>query len=416
MNNNLIKKLGSKQGLVGALAFSLPFLSLVTLWGVSLCSFVFFLAALYHYKACRSALALHWGQVRWVVGAFALFALFAVAALLIHPGTSASSVEKPLRMLLAASALALVLAFRPDRRYLWWGLAGGAVLGAALVGYQRFMFDWDRPGGLMNAIVTGDILLMFGLMGLAAAIDMRAATRSLWPALGAAAGFAGALMTGTRGGWIALGLAAILFVLYGHVLRSRRVRTVVVASFVLMGASYFIPQTGIRERVDQGVADVTSYYDGGSAYSNVGIRLELWKGAAMMIAERPLLGIGHPEWKFDMARRVRDGTLDPVVLPAEHLHNDMLHVLVVGGVASLLAWLAILAAPLAFFSRMLRTREGAARELHALALAGMLVVLSYFAFGLTEVIFWSVKVSMLYALTVFILMGLCLNAKEHDGK
>lgn len=416
MNNNLIKMLGSKQGLVGALAFSLPFLSLVTLWGVSLCSFVFFLAALYHFRACRSALTQHWAQVRWVVGAFALFALFAMATLLIHPGTSSSSVEKPLRMLLAASALALVLAFRPDRRFLWWGVAGGAALGALLVGYQRIAYDWDRPGGIMNAIVTGDILLLFGLMGLAAVIDLRAAGQRMWAALGAAAGFAGSMMTGTRGGWIALALAAIVFVLYGRMLRNRRVRAIVAAAFLMMGASYFIPQTGMRERVDQGVADVTAYYDGGSAFSNVGIRLELWKGAAMMIAERPLLGVGHPEWKFDMARRVREGALDDVVLPAEHLHNDMLHVLVVGGLAAFAAWLAILAAPLAFFSRMLRTREGAAGELHALALAGMLVVLSYFAFGLTEVIFWSVKASMLYALTVFILMGLCLNAKEHDAK
>lgn len=416
MNNNLMKALGSKQGLVGALAFLLPFLSLVTLWGVGLCSFIFFLAALYHFKACRSALTRHWAQLRWVIGAFVLFALFALATLLIHPGTSTSSVEKPLRMLLAVSALGLVLAFRPDRRFLWAGAAGGAVLGAVLVGYQRFAYDWDRPGGILNAIVTGDILLMFGLMCLAALIDMRAARQRIWPALGAAAGFAGSMMTGTRGSWAALALAAIVFILYGHMLRSPRVRAIVLAAFLLTGASYFVPQTGMRERVDQGVADVTAYYEGGSAYSNVGIRLALWKGAFMMIGERPLLGIGHPEWKFDMARRVREGTLDEVVLPAEHLHNDMLHVLVVGGLAAFVAWLAILAAPLAFFSRMLRAREGAAVELHALALAGMLVVLSYFAFGLTEVIFWSTKASMLYALTVFILIGLCLNAKEHDGK
>jgi O-antigen ligase len=50
------------------------------------------------------------------------------------------------------------------------------------------------------------------------------------------------------------------------------------------------------------------------------------------------------------------------------------------------------------------------------ALAGMLVVVSYFSFGLTEVIFWSVKGSLFYALMIFILMGLCLNAKENDGK
>jgi O-antigen ligase len=42
----------------------------------------------------------------------------------------------------------------------------------------------------------------------------------------------------------------------------------------------------------------------------------------------------------------------------------------------------------------------------------MLLVLSYFSFGLTEVIFWSVRSAMFYALTLFVLMGLCLNARE----
>jgi O-antigen ligase len=211
-------------------------------------------------------------------------------------------------------------------------------------------------------------------------------------------------------------MAAIVFILYGHVLRNRRLRALFLASAALVAAIYCIPATGVRERVDQGVADVEAYYEGGSAFSNVGIRLELWKGAAMLIADHPLFGLGHPQAKAEIARHVKEGALDPVVLPAEHFHNDMLHVLVTGGLAGLLAWLAMLAAPLVFFSRMLRSRAEGGVGRHAAALAGMLVVLSYFAFGLTEVIFWSVRASLLYALMVFILMGLCLNAKEHDGK
>ncbi|MBC7684522.1 MAG: O-antigen ligase family protein [Bdellovibrionales bacterium] len=416
MNNNLIKLLGTKDRQVGATAFILPLLSLVTLWGVSLCSFIFFLAALYHFRASRSALAHHWREVRWVVGAFALYLLFTLASMLIHPQPGTGAIEQPFRMLAGVSALALVLAFKPDRRYLWWGVAGGALLGAILVGVERFVFDIDRPGGLTNPITTGDVLLLYGLLGLAAAIDMRGAFHSLWLGAGAIAGLAGSLITGTRGGWIALGMAAIVFVLYGQALRSARVRMLVAGSVALVLAAWFIPATGVRARVDQGVADITTYYDGGSAFSNVGIRLELWKGAAMLIAERPLLGIDHPGAKKEMARYVREGKLDAVVLPAEHFHNDMLQVLVVGGFAGLLAWLPILAAPLVFFARVLASRRHAGKDAFAAALAGMLVVVSYFAFGLTEVIFWSVKASLLYALMVFILMGLCLNAKETDGK
>ena len=414
MNINLIKLLGTKHGQVGATAFCLTFLSMVTLWGVSLCSFVFFLMALYHFRASRSALARHWPEVRWVVGAFALFLLFTALSMLVHPEPGTGAFERPLRMLAAVSALALVLAFKPARSYLWWGVAGGAVLGAVAVGVERFVFGLERPGGLTNAITTGDMLMLYGLLGLAAAIDHRGSADSAWLGAGAVAGFAGSLITGTRGSWAALALAAIVFALYARTLRGARVLALAACCFVLVVASYFIPGTGVQERVEQGVADVTTYYHGGSAFSNVGIRLELWKGAVMLIARRPLLGIDHPGAKRDMARLVRDGKLDAVVLPAEHFHNDALHMLVTGGVVGLLAWLATLGAPLAFFARALRARAG--EQAFAPALAGMLVVLSYFAFGLTEVIFWSIRASLLYALLVFILMGLCLNAKEPDAK
>ena len=413
MNNNLIKMPELQRGVAAALAFMLPFLSLVTLWGVSLCSFLFLLAALAWIKPCRAALARHWPALRWVACAFLINSLFAVFCLLLRPELTMGSIEKPLRMLLGISALALVLAFRPPRAVLWWGVAGGAAGGALLVGFQRVALGMDRPGGLLNAITSGDLLVCFGLLALAGAADLRASGKAGWPAAGALAGFAGALMTGTRGGLVALLPAAFLFLRHGRLLGRASTRALVVASFALVALVYAIPRSGAQQRVAQGIADVRSWYAGGSAYTNMGIRLELWKGAAGLIAERPLLGRSHPEAKRALALGVAAGTLDPVVLPAEHFHNDALQVLVTGGVAGLLVWLATLAAPLAFFARELRARRAAS---FAPALAGMLVVSSYFCFGLTEVIFWSVKASLLYALMVFLLMGWCLNTKENDGK
>ena len=79
-------------------------------------------------------------------------------------------------MLLAISALVLVLWARPDRRFLWWG---GALAGAFLVGYQRLGLDMDRPGGLMNAITFGDMSLCLGLISIAAMLDQRSARQMI---------------------------------------------------------------------------------------------------------------------------------------------------------------------------------------------------------------------------------------------
>lgn len=419
MDNKLIDLLARAQWQAGALVFLLPCLALVTAWGVSTMSFLIIVAALYHFSACSAALAAHWPAVRWVVVAFGVNFLFATCTWLLRPEAGSGSMGKPLRMLLSLAALALVLAARPARAWLWRGVAAGAIGGALLVGYQRIVLGLERPGGLMNAITSGDILILFGLLALVGMAGAACLRRSGWQALGAVgalAGFAGSVMTGTRGGWIAVLLVLALLARYGSAVRPWRTLAAGLAGVALLAVAWMVPATGVNARIAQGVADVNSYMDGGSAYTNIGIRLAVWDGAMVLAAERPLLGADYPTYRRELARHVAEGRLDPVVLPVVHFHNDALQALVAGGVVGLLVWCATLAAPAWFFVRMLALRDAAAGRRHLPALAGLVVVTSYFAFGLTEVIFWSVRATLLYALLVCMLMGLCLNVKEFDGK
>jgi O-antigen ligase len=306
----------------------------------------------------------------------------------------------------------LVLALRPSRRALWWGAIAGALAALPLVAWQRLLLNLDRPGGLINAITFGDLALCLALVALVAALDWRDVTQQwIFAALGSLAGLAASILSGTRGSWLALALAALVLARHGRALAGRRARALLLAGLGVAVAAWFVPALGIGQRLLQGVADVRTWLAGGSAVSNVGIRLELWKGAAMLVAEHPLTGFTPLAWKAEFARLVAAGRLDPVVMAMPHLHNDALQALVTGGIGGLLAWSAILAAPGVFFARALRDRGAQ----FAPALAGLLIVLGYFSFGLTEVIFWSVKASLFYALMVFLLMGLCLNSKEKIG-
>lgn len=106
--------------------------------------------------------------MRWVLAAFLLHFLMAFVYWIARPDLVLGSMEKPLRMLSCAAAMALVLAARPQPSALWWGLAGGAIGGALLVGYQRYALGLERPGGLVNPITAGDLLMCMGLLSLAA--------------------------------------------------------------------------------------------------------------------------------------------------------------------------------------------------------------------------------------------------------
>jgi O-antigen ligase len=417
MNNKPMQTWTPMRLWIGLQVFLFPFLSLITPSGIGFSSVLFVLTLLFVPRKAWAALAPHWKEVRWVVAAFAFQLALAAVFVLLRPEADLSNLDNPSRMLLGLSAAMLVLLARPPRALLWWGVVGGAVAALPFVLWQRVVLHMDRPGGWLNPITFGDLAMCLALVALAAAVDYRHSTRKALPAaLGVAAGLAASLVTGSRGGLLALPLAGLLFLCYAQLLHSRRVRLLLVGSFVLIGAAFFVPATGMQERAELGVTEVRTWMNGGSAFSSLGIRLELWKGATMLIAERPFTGLDPVAVRRELRRHVEAGDLDPAILLVEHLHNDPLQALASGGIGGLLAWAGILLAPFMFFARELGRGIQQGMPQFAPALAGMLVVLSYFSFGLTEVIFWSLKGCMFYALMIFLLMGFCLIAKEKSGQ
>ena len=405
--NNTLRQSTASTVLVHSLIFLFPFLLLITNFGVGLCSFAFLLTAIFYRRQGWPALVRHLTEIRWVLVAFAAVLVLAILQGLLSGDGRLRDLEKPFRMLAAVTVTLTVLACRPSRKALWWGMIAGAVAGCIFIAYQRWGLGVDRPGGLINSITFGDMMLCIGLMCLVATLDF-AGRSAVWPALGALAGLTGSVATGTRGGWVAIAFSALLLVRYGHVLHGRWRKALALLALALVVSTYFIPQTGVSERVDEGINDVHQYFNGGPSYTSVGIRLELWRSALQLIGQHPLTGASIPTVRAELEQLVAAGRAHPYVLEFEHFHNDMLQVLVHGGVLGLLAWGATLLMPFLFFRRQL---HGGA-HLNAPALAGMLLVLCYFSFGLTEVIFWSVRSNMFYALMLFLLAGLCLNAKE----
>jgi len=400
---------------VGSLAFLFPFLSLITSFGVTLASFLFMASALILFKSSRDALVLHWPQVRWVVLAFLAHVLFILACMVLR-GEKLSVLDKPLRMLLGVCALAVVPVVRAPRRALWWGASAGALAALPFVAWQRFGLHMARPGGFINPITFGDLVMVLALLALAGAIDMRKRPReALLAGIGALAGLTASVLTGTRGGLVALLLAVLVLGRYLVRVDGRRVRALLAAGVAVLAAAWFTPALGVQAHFLQGVQEARAWwYKGDIELSSVGIRLELWKGAVMLIREHPLVGMDFDACRARLAEYGREGRFDAKALELPHLHNDALQVLATGGALGFVIWAATLVAPLRFFLRRLG-RDKECSPQFAVALGGALVVLGYVGFGLTEVIFWSMKGSVFYALMVFLLMGFCLNAEEKIG-
>jgi O-antigen ligase len=429
----------------GALVLAFPLLSLVTPFGIGLAGFLFAATALAWRHDSWRLLRAGWPRTRWVLLAF-LLQLLDVAWLAASRGHGIKDLDAPVRMCMAVTAMLVVQAAAPGARLLWLGAAGGAFAGLAFVAWQRLALGMARPGGLMNPITFGDLSLCLAWLALGGLACAHTAgdrhgrlRRRAWQAVaggGALCGLAASLLTGSRGGWLALLL--LLSLLLGRLLarllalalgqpragRSLLPRRLALAlpltACALAAAAWGIPQTGVRDRVAIGVSDARLYLEGNPAATSLSVRLALWQAGAMLVRERPWAGRDTPAYKQRMREWVAQGRLSPAVFaPPEppHLHNDALQMLVTRGVSGLLAWCGILAAPACFFAGRLRAAAPAVPGRtggRTAALAGLVFVLAYAGFGLTEVIFWSMKASLFYALMVFLLMAYCLSGQETD--
>lgn len=277
---------------------------------------------------------------------------------------------------------------------LWLGFALAGIGAGGWALWQSLVADATRADGHaeMHAILFGNLGLLSGLLcfaGLAWVWHQRTAgnlQRWWWWLLGAGAcgGLLASLLSGTRGGWIAMPLALLVFYrgyAYRWPLVWRGSALFGLAAFVAL--AYAIPQTGVQLRVDAAI-DETQDYQAGDARGSVGMRLEMYRGAGMLILEQPWLGRGHDGYQPAMQALVDEERLPPGLGRYWHAHNDLLDAWVRRGLLGLLAVVALYALPLWHFSRRLRDTLPAQRSA---AVAGLLIPVAFIDFGLSYAFF-----------------------------
>lgn len=349
-----------------------------------------------------------------VIGVMAGLAALLLVSILLQ-GDAWQTAGVPIRLLLAVPVLSLVLSCPPSLGAMWGGLILGSVLTGSWAMWQKLVWGVHRAGGFTNTINFGDICMLMGLMclaGLGWAMSQAGARRRYWLLallVGGAFGIIGSLMSGTRGGWIGFPFAAwVLYRSYGEVISRRVLRLGVFMCAGVIALMVMTPATGIQQRVEAGVSDVTKYIEDRNARTSAGARLEMWRGALLMIAEQPWLGRGETGYAEARDRLIEKGTLSGHVQRYEHPHNEFLDAWVKRGVLGLLALLALYLVPLRLFYRRLDSDD---LTLRSLAVAGVLLPLTFLDFGMTWVMFSQASGVMVYAFWLAIVWG-TLRAHE----
>lgn len=175
---------------------------------------------------------------------------------------------RDLRFLLFIPAYLAVRWARPRAEHGGWALTAGALaaLGSALVGVALRGFGYRAHGVAGVAISFGDLALLSGFLGAALLLgsDGRRFSqfRLAGALLGIFAGVAASVLSGSRGGWIAI---PILLVLLFVASRDRQGRILLSSAtallLLLLIATLAVPGSPVRIRIVDGWRDARAYLE-----------------------------------------------------------------------------------------------------------------------------------------------------------
>lgn len=330
----------------------------------------------------------------------ALFIYFAAGCIVnfIHR-LPANAYDNFSRFLLAIPVLLLLLRFPPRAAFFWSGIALGAIGAAVVAVMDLYVRGEMRAAGHNNPIQFGDISMLFACLLLAGFFWAKRYSTAMMIlfVLGIAGGIFASLLSGARGGWLALPVVLLFFYVSNDLHKNKKQSLVFVGVFICAAVLfYFFLHAGLLQlRIQEGLSDVQQFTQAQNANTSLGIRFTLWHSGLNLAAQHPFLGWGS------VANYVNStGDTSAVFQRFNHFHNELLDAIVKRGLLGGIALLIIYAVPAILFYRQLKQASTAAKPF---AQAGIVFVLASVVFGLTQSFFSHSSGVMVYAFMLVIL-------------
>lgn len=285
---------------------------------------------------------------------------------------------------------------------------------AAIIGFlkaQDFGVGYENRSGIstLDLIHYGDFELILGVLSLFS-IDWFGLDRlplRILKVLGFVAGVFASIVSGTRGGWLAIPVFIAIFIYFktSRISLMMLITTVFAALLAIMMA--YLGSATFHKRANELVSDV-AVFDQGNRDTSTGIRWQLYKAATDVFLHHPIFGVGPEGFALEMKPMMDAGKITPLAaeLGRGEVHNDILSKAAGMGVFGLAAILAIYFVPFRLFWQATRSASG---QIKRAGVLGITFVTGFFVFGLTVEFLNLTMATAFYAFTVAVLLAACYN-------
>ena len=315
-----------------------------------------------------------------------------------------SRFEKIVRFLFAIPVY-LIIRRQADHSYkaLLYGLvAAGPVMAWA----ATQTLENGRAQGAYNHILFGDFTLLVAISALSAAL---LAGRQKWLnlllVLSAGLALYASLLTQTRGAWMVLPVAVLLFLWISLKRFDGKARWIVISTVlaVAIGGIISFSQTEIFQSRFQNALHSWDAYWAGEARGSVALRFRKWEAAANHWQAEPFLGTGLGDYWHDTKQLAAENPYFAPIAQFSEAHSLYFEFLATGGVIglALLLWSLFYQPFIAFWQHVHDRNQPIVQYL---AFDGVLVIVALMNDGITQN--WLSRNSLTAAYIVFIIIML----------
>lgn len=359
------------------------------------------------------------GDERKLYFSLALF-FFVSLFITVYGGFAYKAIGKYLHLLLIIPIYIYLRHFGVRQNYIWFGLVVGAIAAAGVAINDVFILNSQRARSLTHPIIFGDLSLVLGCMSIAGLgwFKKRGNWQMVYPVVALLCGMLASMLSLSRGGWVAFPFIILVFFWYIQPYFSNRKKAIFAAVVIVgLGAIYAVPQTQVRYQIDRTINSLQQYSDSAidseHRATSVGGRLEMWQAAWKIFTENPVLGIGWGHYNEQVKLQVAQGLRNEFILTFDHPHNEYLSALSNAGMVGFTVLMVLFLTPLWIFVKNIRREKSL--DVQRLALAGLVLIVAYMGFGISEPMLFRSRSVNFFALYLAVFMAAIYTQKNRDA-
>lgn len=318
--------------------------------------------------------------------------------------------DTPSRLLLVLPIYFFIRKSDINASWLVWGV----VIGAIASGVIKFgMIDVAYLSKVVS-VQTGNFSLFSSIFGLSSLMFLKKNNSHMKNFIFFTAfvfGILASILSGGRGVWISAVLSLLIILFINPMNWSGKIKFVIILLFLtnFIGA-YFVPETGVKNRIDAAMSNVTSWMSSGKANNSSGARLEMWKASLEIIKQNPMIGVGEDNYAMHQKKLIDQGKIDKFVGNFTHPHNEYLSSLVEQGLVGLFSFILLLLLPLKYIYIEMKKNPNTYQG--SLAIVGVFIILHYLFYSFTANVFAHQSTMLFFAVMLVIVIGhLTFNKK-----